>query len=66
MRFSFVFTWLVLVLCCATPVHSAFYFAGKDSKLRITDPRAKVILKKPMLNFQGTLETSDSFFFWHC
>gem|GEM_PF-1421127 len=60
MRFSFVFTWLVLVLCCLSEVRSAFYFAGKDSRLRITDPRAKVVLKKPMLNFQGTLETSDA------
>lgn len=60
MRFSFIFTWLVFVLFAATSVHSSFYFAGKDSRLRITNPRARVVLRKPLLNFQGTLETTDS------
>ena len=60
MRFLFVFTWLVLFVSVAPQVRAPFYFAGKDSRLRIKDPRARVHLKKPILNFQGTLETSDS------
>lgn len=44
----------------ASWVRAPFYFAGKDSRLRIKDPRARVHLRKPILNFQGTLETSDA------
>lgn len=60
MRFPSLFAWLVLLLSCSSEVYAPFYFAGKDSRLRITDPRAKVVLRKPIQNFQGTLETSDA------
>jgi len=43
-------------------LNSAFYFAGKDSRLRLKDAHGKLDLRAPIENFQGILEVGDDVF----
>jgi hypothetical protein len=59
MRFILVIAWLVFFVGPVSTVRAGFHFAGKDSRLRIKDPRAKFVLRAPISGFQGTLEITD-------
>lgn len=59
MRVTLLSIWLAFVLCAPVSVFAKFNFAGKDSRLRIKDPRAKFVLNTSILDFQGTLEIND-------
>jgi len=60
MRIFLMSTLLMVVFCMTSPVISKFYFEGPDSRLRIVDPHAKLVLNSPIMGFNGTLEITDS------
>ena len=60
MRIVLMSILLFVVFCMASPVFSRFYFEGPDSRLRIVDPAARLVLRTPIADFNGTLEITDS------
>lgn len=60
MRLFFASAWLLLFFGVVLPLGAGFHFAGKDSRLRIKDPGARLVLNASILDFQGTLEITDS------